>query len=279
MAKLFVVYRHQDAGGMAQQIINALMPVFGVDDMYTSTQNPPPGADKRTVTAQWARESDVMLVVIGRGWVQDARLQYPDDTIRIAIETALRGNKTVIPVLVHGAVMPQVQQLPQSLQSLTHRGVLNMRDEPDFQRDMARLIDTIRQARAAAQQKAAAQIQRPQPVYTPPPQRPPAQPAKSHNRDDDGTGIGMQMAGFAGRGMLGGLWWVITVPFRAIFWLVSAILQQVVHSTVSLIITILFFVVLIGGIAFFVVNFIGNNFDFAMTLTAIGEQIQGLFGG
>jgi hypothetical protein len=49
-----------------------------------------------------------------------------------------------IPVLVHGASMPSASDLPESLQELAFRNAAIVRDDPDFRRDMGRLVEQIR---------------------------------------------------------------------------------------------------------------------------------------
>ncbi len=50
----------------------------------------------------------------------------------------------MIPVLVGGASVPPAQQLPASIQDLSYRHAIVIRPNPDFHRDMDRLIDHLR---------------------------------------------------------------------------------------------------------------------------------------
>jgi hypothetical protein len=60
------------------------------------------------------------------------------------VQTALKRPETrVIPVLVHQARMPSADDLPPELRDLSYRHAVVVRDDPDFHRDMDRLIDTI----------------------------------------------------------------------------------------------------------------------------------------
>ena len=103
---------------------------------------------KSTYKTRWDRCS-VLLAVIGRGWLDSAaesakrRLDDPRDHLRIEIETALRRDIPVIPVLVQGGPMPAEEDLPSSLRSLSYRYGASVRPDPDFHPDMDRVIKGI----------------------------------------------------------------------------------------------------------------------------------------
>lgn len=56
------------------------------------------------------------------------------------IEAALARNIPVIPLLVGGAELPSERELPPSLAPITFRNGIAVRPDPDFHRDMDRLI-------------------------------------------------------------------------------------------------------------------------------------------
>jgi hypothetical protein len=74
------------------------------------------------------------------------RLDDANDMVRIEIETALRRNRRVIPVLVSEARMPEPEDLPESLKELADRHAFAVRPDPDFHRDMDRLVQLIERA-------------------------------------------------------------------------------------------------------------------------------------
>lgn len=81
-----------------------------------------------------------------RGSKQKSRLEDPKDFVRIEIESALRRCIPVIPVLVSGANLPSAERLPVSLQDLLYRNGIWIRPDPDFHRDMDRLIEFLKQS-------------------------------------------------------------------------------------------------------------------------------------
>jgi hypothetical protein len=78
--------------------------------------------------------------------------------VRLEIATALRRKIRVIPVLVDGAKMPVVRELPDDLRSLVRRNALEL-SHYRFQPDSERLIDAVERAL----EKTAAQRQRLEP--------------------------------------------------------------------------------------------------------------------
>jgi hypothetical protein len=86
------------------------------------------------------------LALIGEGWVsardpktKKRRLVNPNDFVRIEIREALKRGITVVPVLLDGAAIPAVDDLPDDLKSLTRRHALLV-DFRTFDDDVRRLI-------------------------------------------------------------------------------------------------------------------------------------------
>jgi hypothetical protein len=96
-----------------------------------------------------------VLAIIGRHWVGAAapdgtrRLDDPEDHVRGEIAEALKRGVRVIPVLVQGARMPRVRELPESLKGLAARNALALDDE-GWESDVQRLAAAIRRALPAA---------------------------------------------------------------------------------------------------------------------------------
>jgi hypothetical protein len=104
------------------------------------------------VVNQWLEQCSVVLVVIGKNWLDcvDARgcrrLDNPDDLVRLEVETALaRPRVRVIPILVDGAKAPESTELPESLRPLARRNALIMTHE-NFTADFGRLFTVVEKA-------------------------------------------------------------------------------------------------------------------------------------
>ena len=91
---------------------------------------------------------DVLLALIGEQWLTitdeqgTARLDDPDDFVRLEIEAALTRDVRVIPILVAGARMPRPDQLPPSLAKLVRRHALEL-SPSHFEFDTSRLHEVL----------------------------------------------------------------------------------------------------------------------------------------
>jgi TIR domain len=148
MSKIFISYRRSDSADVAGRIFDHLRQHFGRDFLFKDVDSIPAGADFRTVIADTIKSCDVVIVIIGRGWLTATskgarRLDDPEDYVRIEIETALERKITIIPVLVGGAEMPSSDVLPASLQTVAFRNAVSVRPDPDFSHDVRRLISGV----------------------------------------------------------------------------------------------------------------------------------------
>jgi formylglycine-generating enzyme required for sulfatase activity len=151
MATVFISYRRADSVTISGRIYDRLRAEFGKDAIFKDVDNIPPGMDFRGVLNEATTQCTVMLVIIGQKWVNvddgqgNRRLDNPNDFVRIEVETGLQHDSVrVIPVLVGGAGMPSTDDLPGSLQQLAFKNAVPVRDDPDFHRDMDRLVTAIR---------------------------------------------------------------------------------------------------------------------------------------
>jgi tetratricopeptide (TPR) repeat protein len=153
--QIFISYRRDDAAYVTGHINDMLRKAFGNDAVFTDVDNIALGVDFRAVLDKTVSQCQVLLAVIGSEWltVRDLegrpRLQDPADFVRIEIESALKRNIPVIPLLVSGAKMPAEEELPESLRALAFRNGIQIRPAPDFGVDMARLIKNLQQHFAA----------------------------------------------------------------------------------------------------------------------------------
>ncbi len=154
MPKVFISYRRADSRKDAGRIYDRLVEAFGRANIFKDVDNIPYGRDFRGVLSEAVNQCDVMLAVIGHQWLDIAdeqgnrRLDNPADFVRIEIQSGLqRGDARclVIPVLVDGAAMPNADKLPLELRELAFKNAITVRDDPDFHRDMERLVRQLQQ--------------------------------------------------------------------------------------------------------------------------------------
>lgn len=151
MSKILISYRREDSADVSGRIYDRLVHEFGVGTIFKDVDSIPFGIDFRKYLDAQVAKCEVFLAIIGRDWVKKrgskgkSRLEDPADYVRIEVESALRRQIPVIPVLVSGATIPPINRLPVSLQDLSYRNGVVVRPDPDFHRDMDRLIEFLRQ--------------------------------------------------------------------------------------------------------------------------------------
>jgi len=162
MPKIFISYRREDSNSITGRIYDRLSKRFGKHNVFKDVDSIPMGLDFRKVLGHAVEQCDVLIAVIGGRWVDTVdlngqrRLESESDFVRVEIGAALESGIPVIPVLVDGASMPRPDVLPREIQDLSFRNGTLVRHDPDFHRDMDRLIQAIKHppsARAAPAKK------------------------------------------------------------------------------------------------------------------------------
>jgi TIR domain-containing protein len=125
--RVFISYRRDDAEPYAQHLFASLSARFGEQQIFIDRSTITPGAPFPRFIRDAIAVSGVMIVVIGRRWLENGpstnapRLMRYRDWVRREVELGLRQGLHVIPVLVDGADMPRAAQLPASLDALATR--------------------------------------------------------------------------------------------------------------------------------------------------------------
>jgi hypothetical protein len=148
MARIFITYRREDSAAYAGRLYDQLVSRLGRHRVFMDIDGIEPGEDYTRVIAQSVGSAKVVIALIGRQWLSavdehgQRRLDKPEDLVRIEIAAALQGNARVIPVLVGHARMPQEKELPEILQPLARRNVVELSDMR-FRSDVETLIRTL----------------------------------------------------------------------------------------------------------------------------------------
>lgn len=145
---IFISYRRADSEDICGRIYDRLIQEYSKENVFKDTENIPPGVDFRVELERAVRSCNIMLVIMGQNWTKGdnkTRLNHADDFVRFEIETALGRDIPVIPVFVQKRTkMPLKNHLPASLHDLLFRNAREARPDPDFHKDMFRLISEIK---------------------------------------------------------------------------------------------------------------------------------------
>lgn len=139
--RIFLSYRREDASGHAGRLYDVLAAEFGAENVFMDIDTIDLGADFVAVITEAVASCDVLIALIGRQWLS-ARLENPDDFVRLEIEAALKRDVFVIPAYVQGVSQPTSEQLPEGLGSLARRQGTQLRDV-GWRDDVSRLISRL----------------------------------------------------------------------------------------------------------------------------------------
>jgi hypothetical protein len=145
---VFISYRREDTGPYAGRLYDRLRERFGAEHVFIDIDSIPLGDDFVNAIADKIAVCDVMIVLIGRRWL-DSRdpagqrmVDRVDDFVRLEIATALSRCIRLVPVLIGETVMPSASELPDVISPLARRQALPISDF-HFHQDVDRLIKAI----------------------------------------------------------------------------------------------------------------------------------------
>jgi len=142
--KVFISYRRADEPLSALLLYSLLIELLPKQNVFLDTEGIKPGETFSDRLLDELSSSDIVLVVIGRGWDGGptgafmSRLFDPADIVRQEILYALEAKKTIIPLFVGGAGLNR-QYLPAEITPLKQRQGIDIR--PDhFKYDARQMI-------------------------------------------------------------------------------------------------------------------------------------------
>jgi uncharacterized protein len=173
-SRIFISCRRDSDPGFAHLICQELKQAFPRDSLFMDVKGLiAPGDDFVKVLNEHVEQCDVLLAIIGEGWIDardkdgNRRLWKDDDFVRIEIASALSSGTRVIPVLANQAQMPCASDLPPSLKELARRQAVEIRPahvDPDIQPLIGALKKALRQeaqTREMREREKANKIRRP----------------------------------------------------------------------------------------------------------------------
>ena len=135
---LYVCGRQMASDSLAWQVTQALERRFAARGVCGGAR-PDPAA---------LAASDLVLALIDRSWTSGERwLDDPADLTRAALMAAAQEGKVIMPLLLGGAAMLEVEDLPDELRFLHFRNAQVVSAGAAFDADMARVIETLEETR------------------------------------------------------------------------------------------------------------------------------------
>ena len=172
MTRIFINYRRGDTSTIASRLYEWLAARYGDDQVFMDVDMIVPGRPWREAIDRAVGSSNLVLAVIGKDWLPELnrRLADEDDFMRHELETALRRDVSIIPVLTEDARMPRSSELPESLAALSDYQAFELLGR--FQFDKQELLKSVDRALGLEREVS--------PSPQPPPQPTVSTPAPTH---------------------------------------------------------------------------------------------------
>ncbi len=149
--QIFISYRKEDSAEQTQKIYDSLVRAFNSEIVFKDIENHIPlGADFQEHICKTISECKVLLVVIGKNWLDisgsEGKRKIDDsrDFIRLELSTALGGEALVVPLLLENTPMPSEESLPENLKKFAYRHGVQLGQGDDFDAGMNRLIQSLK---------------------------------------------------------------------------------------------------------------------------------------
>jgi hypothetical protein len=95
--QIFISYRRDDSTPWARLVYHSLSQRLSQNRLFMGVDNLPPGIDLKEAVEKGVGSCDVLVAVIGKGWLTSSneegrrRLDRPEDHVRLEIGTRRRG--------------------------------------------------------------------------------------------------------------------------------------------------------------------------------------------
>jgi tetratricopeptide (TPR) repeat protein len=142
---IFISYRREDSAAYAGRLCDQLTAVFGERRVFMDVEDIPPGQNFAQAIEEKIANCCAVLVIIGPRWIEILRRrsnEHQEDYVCREIQEALQRKAIIIPVLVGGANMAQLTDLPPGLTELHFHQAAELRDDT-FKEDCARLANAL----------------------------------------------------------------------------------------------------------------------------------------
>jgi TIR domain len=152
MPRIFISYRREESADVSGRISDFLERRFGAHAVFRDVNAILAGSNFVKALQRALDDAQVVLVIIGPHWMDlrepngARRIDLPTDYVRYEVATALRAGKLVVPILIDGARLPTVAELPPELAALAQTSPITVRNDPYFAADMTQAIATFRSA-------------------------------------------------------------------------------------------------------------------------------------
>ena len=127
--RIFISYQRSDSASAAGRLYDTLLTRLGRISLFKDIDSILIGQNFEEEIVKAISGCSAFILVIGKNFNNERRLQKSNNYVRVEIETALRYQKPVIPVFVDGGTMPESVDLPESIQTISKINGAFLRNE------------------------------------------------------------------------------------------------------------------------------------------------------
>lgn len=147
---IFVCYRREDSRWPAGRLADALAERFGKDDVFIDVDSLHVGKWREQVNAALSACS-IVVVVIGPSWAEEfSRRSDGRDEVRYEICEAIRQGRTLLPVTIGRARVPEPHEIPADLAPVLDGETYELLEDRLWEPTLAVLLDDLARALAGS---------------------------------------------------------------------------------------------------------------------------------
>lgn len=149
MTSVFISYRRADTSHAVDVLDAALVRAFGRAHVFRDVASLQAGRDYLPALQKAVAGSDAFIALVGHSWATGegrSHVEQRDDPVRMEVAAALAQGVPVLPVLVDGATMPGVADLPMEVAKLSRLHALPLRLD-HAEQDTAAVVASVRAER------------------------------------------------------------------------------------------------------------------------------------
>ncbi len=143
--KIFICYRRVDKE-LARGIESQLAQEFGTDAVFLDIETIHGGQKWKNSILKALTDKPIVVTLITRKWNSrrggQPKLMDKDDYVRFELETALKKNLAIVPVLYDGASLSKKRRMPSSLHPLHEFQTIPF-SSARYKYDMGKLVDAL----------------------------------------------------------------------------------------------------------------------------------------
>src|SRR5262249_32731961 len=145
----FLSYRRLDNPSLVGRVYDRMVNEFGRERVLIDIDSIPLAVDYRKHLEKVISRCKAVLAIIGPRWEGKRlfwwrRIDQPTDPVRTEIETALRHEIPIFPLLTGGRNMPDANKLPLVIRSIAYRNAAPLNEGLDFHHHVSRVIEQLK---------------------------------------------------------------------------------------------------------------------------------------